>query len=46
MENLIGDVYGLVHLIASTIALITGVMVLLMRKGTPPAHPYRVCVRR
>jgi len=34
MENLIGDTTGLIHLIASTIALITGTAVLLMTKGT------------
>ncbi|NQY09978.1 MAG: DUF2306 domain-containing protein [Flavobacteriales bacterium] len=34
MENLVGDTYGLIHLIVSVLALITGTFVLLMRKGT------------
>lgn len=33
MENLVGDTNGLIHLIASIIALITGSLVLLMKKG-------------
>ena len=34
MENLVGDTNGLIHLIASIIVLITGSLVLLMKKGT------------
>lgn len=34
MENLIGDTYGLIHLISSIIALVTGTLVLYMKKGT------------
>lgn len=34
MNSLIEDTTGLIHVIASTIALITGSMVLLMSKGT------------
>lgn len=34
MEYLVGDIYGLIHLISSIIALITGSLVLLMKKGT------------
>lgn len=34
MENLVGDTYGLIHLISSIFALITGTLVLFMNKGT------------
>ena len=34
MENLVGSTIGLIHLIASILALLFGTMVLLMRKGT------------
>lgn len=34
MANLFGDTYGFIHLIASVLALITGFMVLVMKKGT------------
>ena len=34
MEHLVGDTYGLVHLIASIVALVTGTLVLFMNKGT------------
>ena len=34
MENLVADTTGLIHLIASTSALISGSLVLLMKKGT------------
>ncbi len=34
MENLVGDVNGLIHLVASIIALLTGTMVLGIKKGT------------
>ena len=34
MEHLVGDAYGLVHLIASIVALVTGTLVLFMNKGT------------
>ena len=34
MEYLVGDTNGLIHLIASIIALITGSLVLIMKKGT------------
>lgn len=34
MEQLVGDTYGLIHLISSIIALVTGAMVLMMKKGT------------
>lgn len=34
MEHLVGDTDGLIHLIASIIALITGTLVLLTKKGT------------
>ncbi len=34
MANLFGDTYGFIHLIASLLALITGFMVLVMKKGT------------
>ena len=34
MEYLVGDTNGLIHLIASIIALITGSLVLLLKKGT------------
>ncbi|MDX1940126.1 MAG: DUF2306 domain-containing protein [Saprospiraceae bacterium] len=33
-NNIVGDAVGLVHLIASIIALVTGLMVLINRKGT------------
>jgi hypothetical protein len=36
MEQLVGDTYGLIHLITSIVALVTGLMVLLMKKGTIP----------
>lgn len=34
MEYLVGDTYGLIHLISSIFALVTGTLVLLMKKGT------------
>ncbi len=34
MENLVGDTYGLIHLIASIGALIAGTLVLIMKKGS------------
>ncbi len=34
MENLVGDGYGLTHLISSIAALVIGTMVLIMDKGT------------
>lgn len=34
MENLVGDTTGLIHLIASVLALIFGTMVLMIKKGT------------
>lgn len=34
MEHLIGDTYGLIHLISSIVALVTGLLVLLLKKGT------------
>ena len=34
MEHIVGDINGLIHLIASIIALITGSLVLLLKKGT------------
>ena len=34
MEHLVGDIYGLIHLIASVVALISGTLVLTMKKGT------------
>ncbi len=34
MEHLVGDSYGLVHLISSICALIAGTLVLIMRKGS------------
>ncbi len=34
MQNLVGDTTGLIHLIASCLALVFGTVVLLMKKGT------------
>jgi uncharacterized membrane protein len=34
MEYLVGDTYGLIHLMSSIGALITGTLVLIMKKGT------------
>lgn len=34
MEHIVGDTNGLIHLIAAIIALITGSLVLLLKKGT------------
>lgn len=34
MEHFVGDTYGLIHLMSSIIALISGTFVLFMRKGT------------
>ncbi len=34
MEHLVGDTYGLIHLISSIVALVTGTLVLIMKKGT------------
>ncbi|WP_262895858.1 hypothetical protein [Cyclobacterium marinum] len=34
MENLVGNTIGLIHLISSLIALISGVLVFIMRKET------------
>lgn len=34
MEHLVGDTYGLIHLISSIVALIIGTLVLIMKKGT------------
>ncbi|AHM62792.1 putative integral membrane protein [Flammeovirgaceae bacterium 311] len=34
MEYLFGDAYGLIHLISSIVALVTGTLVLIMKKGT------------
>ncbi len=34
MENLVEDTFGLIHLISSIVALITGTFVLVIRKGT------------
>ena len=34
MNHLIGDTYGLIHLIASVVALLAGTLVLFLRKGT------------
>ncbi|MDO1451615.1 DUF2306 domain-containing protein [Rhodocytophaga aerolata] len=34
MEQVVGDTYGLIHLISSIVALLTGALVLLMNKGT------------
>ncbi|GAB3165766.1 DUF2306 domain-containing protein [Telluribacter humicola] len=34
MDYVYGDTYGLIHLIASLLALVTGTLVLVMRKGT------------
>ncbi|WP_247234257.1 DUF2306 domain-containing protein [Telluribacter sp. SYSU D00476] len=34
MAPLFGDTYGLIHLLSSLMALVTGTMVLVMRKGT------------
>jgi len=34
MEHLVEDAYGLIHLIASIVALVSGTLVLAMKKGT------------
>jgi len=34
MENIVGDVIGFIHLIASCFALLFGTLVLIMKKGT------------
>ncbi|MFT2008055.1 DUF2306 domain-containing protein [Pontibacter sp. 13R65] len=34
MEHLVGDTYGLIHLISSVVALVAGTLVLSMKKGT------------
>lgn len=34
MEHFVGDTYGLIHLMSSIIALISGTFVLIMKKGT------------
>ncbi|MCX2679069.1 DUF2306 domain-containing protein [Galbibacter sp. EGI 63066] len=34
MEYLVGDIYGLIHLISSIIALVAGTLALFMKKGT------------
>ncbi|MFD2517707.1 DUF2306 domain-containing protein [Salinimicrobium flavum] len=34
MEYLVGDTYGLIHLLSSIVALVTGTLVLMMKKGT------------
>ena len=34
MEHLVGDTYGLIHLISSVVALVSGTLVLIMKKGT------------
>ena len=34
MENIVGDITGMIHLLSSTFALIFGTFVLMMRKGT------------
>jgi uncharacterized membrane protein len=34
MEHVVGDTYGLIHLISSIVTLITGTLVLIMKKGT------------
>jgi uncharacterized membrane protein len=34
MEHLVGDTYGLIHLVSSIVTLISGTLVLIMRKGT------------
>jgi len=34
MENLVGDTSGLIHLIASILALVSGTLVLFIKKGT------------
>jgi hypothetical protein len=34
MEHLVGDAYGLIHLISSIVALVAGALVLIMKKGT------------
>ncbi len=34
MAHLIGDIYGLIHLISSIVALISGTFVLIIKKGT------------
>ncbi len=34
MEHLVGDTYGLIHLFSSIVALVTGTLVLIMKKGT------------
>lgn len=34
MENLVGDTTGLIHLISSIVALVSGMLVLVIRKGT------------
>jgi uncharacterized membrane protein len=34
MEHLVGDTYGLIHLISSIVALVTGTLVLMIKKGT------------
>lgn len=34
MEHFVGDTYGFIHLISSIVALITGTLVLIIKKGT------------
>lgn len=34
MENFVGDIYGLIHLISSIFALLAGTLVLILKKGT------------
>ena len=34
MEYLVGDTYGFIHLVSSIVALVTGTLVLIMKKGT------------
>ena len=36
MEQLVGDIYGLIHLISSILSLVAGAIVLMMKKGTIP----------
>lgn len=34
MGHLVGDIYGLIHLIASVLSLVFGTLVLSMKKGS------------
>ena len=44
MEYLVGDTYGLIHLISSISSLLKGTLVLILKKGTINTQAIWICL--